>query len=152
MAYKVFISYSTQDLPYVNATKAYLESFGIKTFVAQYDIPPGANIGEDVGKAINASDAFLVLWSGNARQSGWVQSEIGVARQAGKLIVPVLLHTNIEPPAFLPGIKCMRAWEPGDCSLLVGDLMKRSDSKDLGSAALVFLAIVLVIAVVFGKE
>jgi len=44
MAYKVFISYSTKDIPNVDALRAFLQFPDVECFVSEYAVMPGAPI------------------------------------------------------------------------------------------------------------
>jgi hypothetical protein len=57
---------------------------------------------------------FVLLWTGSARSSDWVPQEIGAARMANRLIVPVVLEPNLPVPAFISHVLHLRAHEDWD--------------------------------------
>lgn len=105
MVFKVFISYSTRDLTRTAQVKQLLEAAGAQVFVAEYSVLAGANLSQEIMKAIKSSDLFVLLWSHHARRSEWVPQEIGVAKAVNKPIIPVILHASAEVPGFLKGTK-----------------------------------------------
>jgi len=73
--------YSTKDLAQVNHIKTALRGLpDVKLFIAQYSLKRGQSLSIDVLKAINECDLFLLLWSKEAKNSEWVQMEIGAAK------------------------------------------------------------------------
>ena len=105
MAYRVFLSYSTRDLPLVEQVKLHLEKTNTHVFLAQYTVTPGAEIGPTIIKAIKECDLFILFWSEYAKTSEWVPQEIGVAKASNKPVIPILLYGDIELPGFLKGVK-----------------------------------------------
>ena len=112
MPFKIFISYSTKDLEKANQVKQRLSTytaFGIQTYLAEYDAPPGAKLSEDLLKNLRDSDVFCLLWSHNAKESNWVSQEIGIAKATDKLIIPILLDRDLQPPGFIQDLKYITA-------------------------------------------
>ena len=90
MAYKVFLSHSARDKNLVMALARLLEKFGIELFVADWVLSPGKRLDQKVLGAIRGSDCMVVLLTPNGLRSNWVQQEIGIALQAGKLVIPIV--------------------------------------------------------------
>ena len=111
MAYRVFLSYSTRDLPLVRQVKIQLEKTGTKVFLAEYTVQPGSDLGPSIIKAIKECDLFILFWSEYAKTSEWVPQEIGVAKASEKPVIPVLLYGNIDLPGFLKGLKYLPLYE-----------------------------------------
>ena len=112
MAYKVFVSYSTYNIHIAQWAIQALSRPGItEVFVAEYSIEPGAVLDERILAEIRACDLFILLWSRAARQSDWVPAEVGAARMANRLIVPVVLEPNVPLPGFIAQVKYLRAYE-----------------------------------------
>lgn len=115
MAYRVFVSYSTSNIQIAQWAIQSLSRPGItEVFVAEYSLEPGAVINERILAEIRACDVLILLWSGAARQSDWVPQEIGAARMAGKVIVPIVLEANLPVPGFISNVKYLRAYENWD--------------------------------------
>ena len=117
MLYKIFISYSTVDLPLVNKIKVALESkagMGVTVYIAEYSALPGVRLDEDIKRNLSTCDLFCVLWSRNAKDSGWVQQEIGIAEDRRRLIVPIVLDRDLPPPGFIQDRKFIPAYEGTD--------------------------------------
>ena len=117
MAYNVFLSYSTKDMPLVNKIKNILEDAGIEVFVAEYSVPPGNKLNNSIISAIKKCDLFVLVWSKNSKSSEYVQQEIGIAKGNNKIILPIVLHKKLELPAFISDIKYMKAYERPEESL-----------------------------------
>ncbi|MGH9450884.1 MAG: toll/interleukin-1 receptor domain-containing protein [Terriglobia bacterium] len=112
MAYKVVVSYSTHNIHIAQWTVQALSRPGItEVFVAEYSLEPGAELDERILAEIRACDMFILLWSRAARQSDWVPAEVGAARMARRLIVPVVLEPNVPLPGFIAQVKHLRAYE-----------------------------------------
>ncbi len=105
MAFKVFISYSTKDLPIINHVKSILEGSSIEVFIAEYSIKPGEALPVKIKTAIQSCDLFLLMWSNNSRESEWVSQEIGIATSGSKNIIPVVLEPNLHLPGFISHLK-----------------------------------------------
>ncbi len=104
MLFKVFISHSTADLGLVYQLKYWLEANGIDAYVAQLNLPPGAYLAGTISQAISECDCFLVLLTRDGARSEWVHEEIGIARQAGRTIVPIV-EKGMPVKRMLEGIK-----------------------------------------------
>jgi hypothetical protein len=114
MAYKVFISYATKDMLIVNHLKSLLTDASIEVYVAEYSALPGTVLDEDIIKAIEACDLFILLWSRHSKVSEWVPQEIGIATHAKKTIMPVVLEPNLNLPGFIKKLKYLPAYRnPG---------------------------------------
>jgi len=119
MAYKVFVSYSTKSIHIAQWALQALSRPGIiEVFVAEYSIEPGAHLSERILAEIRECDMFVLLWTGAARSSDWVPQEIGAARMASRLIVPVVLEPNLPVPGFISHLKHLRAHEDWNGSFI----------------------------------
>ena len=72
----VFISYSTKDRDGARQVREFLESEGIKCWMAPRDIPPGSNYAYVIERAISNCAVFLLLVSRDSAQSVWVNKEV----------------------------------------------------------------------------
>lgn len=105
MSLNIFVSYSSRDLDKVDALRSELSSTPICVYVAEYSMPPGANINAAIGNSIAQADAFVLVWSQNARESEWVLQELGQAVSLKKPILPIVLESNLRPPESISNIK-----------------------------------------------
>ena len=90
MAFKVFISHSTSDLGPVFQFKYWLEINGIQTYVAELSPQLGTELPHKIANAIDSSDCLIAIMTKDGDRSAWVNQEVGYAKRAGKLIVPVV--------------------------------------------------------------
>jgi hypothetical protein len=111
MAYKIFISYATKDLPTANHLKRLLTDASVEVYVAAHSLWPGAIINTELVKAIESCDLFILLWSHNSKASEWVSQEIGIATYAKKTIMPVVLEPNLNLPGFIKDMKYLSVYE-----------------------------------------
>ena len=96
MAYNVFVSYSTKNLPIAEWTKSTLHQPGhVEIFVAEFSVEPSQPLNEEIEKAIRNCDLFVLLWSSEARKSDYVPQEIGIARGCNKTILPVVMQEGV---------------------------------------------------------
>ena len=93
---KLFLSYSRKDSATARRLTEWLERQGHDVWRDDDDIGGGASFSTEIEKALNDSDAVLVLWSADSVQSAWVRDEAGIGRDAGKLI-PLSLG-GVDPP------------------------------------------------------
>lgn len=112
--YRVFISYSTKDLPAVELARSVLSSAplriaqgkcDVEVFVAEYDVAPSEPLAARILDAIIRCDLFILFWSSNSRRSEWVPQEIGVARGNMKPILPIVLEQGLELPGFIKDLQ-----------------------------------------------
>jgi hypothetical protein len=103
--FKVFVSYSTLDLKNVERLQQSLAGTGVEVFVAEDSVRPSESLPDRLSQAIAACDMFVVLWSANAKASGWVSQEIGKAHSLGKPILPLVLEDELPVPGFIGQIK-----------------------------------------------
>jgi hypothetical protein len=111
MAYKVFISYSTNDIPNVDALRKLLQFPDVECFVSEYAVTPGAPLAPTIKNAIQTCDLFVVLWSKNALASEWVSQEIGIAHGGQKPILPFVLEKNLQLPGFIKELRYVAAFQ-----------------------------------------
>lgn len=102
----IYISYSTQDEPFVNELRRALESFDLKTWVDSNKLVGGSKLVPEIERAIEDARGFLAVLSPNAVNSPWVRREIQRALEVererkgvGYRVVPLLLP-GIEPSAL----------------------------------------------------
>jgi len=107
MIFKVFISHSSKDNDIVNSLYSVLKQSGIEVYAALFSYAPGIQLSKKILDGIRKSDCVLVLLTGRARMSNWVQNEIGMAKALGKLIIPIV-EEGVKVPSILAGIEYIR--------------------------------------------
>lgn len=90
MAYTVFVSHSGEDFDLVRAIQEAALPLGIAIYTYEQDLQPGDNLPEKLLERIGASDAVLVLLTQSGATSPAVQQEIGAAKHAKKLVIPLV--------------------------------------------------------------
>jgi len=95
---QVFLSYDREDAPKARAIAQSLERAG---HFVWYDlhIKGGAEYGREIERALEQSDAVVVLWSERSVVSPWVRDEAAAGRDKGQLI-PVLIEPVSPPMGF----------------------------------------------------
>ncbi len=88
LARDVFISYSSKDKSSAFAVCSFLESNGIKCWIAPRDIPPGKKYAKSIMDGIKDSKLLVVIFSLNSNRSVHVSAEIERAMSKGDRIVP----------------------------------------------------------------
>jgi hypothetical protein len=118
MAYKVFISYSTNDSPVVEYVRRLLTNPQVEVFIAEYSVAPGSQLNETIVNAIKNCDLFVLLWSRNPQFAEYVPQEIGIARGNNKPILPIVWDDGIQLPGFIKELKYLPAYRNPAESLL----------------------------------
>lgn len=111
MDFKVFVSYSTKDLDHVEALRAQLANTPLKLFVAEHSVIPGEDLSSKIKASISGCDLFVLVWSKNAKESGWVSQEIGQASAFNKQILPLVLDEEHAPEGFVSNLKYIQAYK-----------------------------------------
>jgi hypothetical protein len=105
----VFVSHGSEDSEDANALAAFVESKGVKAWIAPRDVRPGQDYSEQLQEAIETSIAFVVLVSEKANRSPYVRAETEMAFSNGKPIFPVRV-SDIQPAAGLAFFLKIRHW------------------------------------------
>ncbi|WP_162987498.1 toll/interleukin-1 receptor domain-containing protein [Metabacillus litoralis] len=85
---EIFISYSTKDSRVAEQLYTTLQEQGFICWFAPNDVPPGGDYASRITEAINKFQYFLVIVSQNSCTSEHVQSEVSLAAQNKKMIIP----------------------------------------------------------------
>jgi formylglycine-generating enzyme required for sulfatase activity len=96
MAHDAFISHSSKDRIVADATCAWLESRGIRCWVAHRDILPGASWGSSIIQAIRSSRVMILIFSNHANASPQITREVERAVNFGVRIIPMRIE-NVLP-------------------------------------------------------
>ena len=92
LSFNIFASYSTKDIEKVKPILNQISQIrGVGIFFADANLQPGDIISQRITKNIIGADIFLVFYSESAKESSYVQQEIGVALGQNKIIIPLLL-------------------------------------------------------------
>lgn len=86
----VFLSHATADHAITEAIRRHLSALGVDVYCAEHDNQAGNRLTDKVVGAVRRSDLVVVLLTPRGYDSAYVQQEIGIARAAGKLVVPLL--------------------------------------------------------------
>lgn len=88
---QIFVSYSRQDIEFVNALVADLEGHGFAVWIDRSAIQGGDSWRKSIVDAINACDVFLIVISPRSVASRNVTKEISMADERHKRLVPVVI-------------------------------------------------------------
>jgi hypothetical protein len=89
MAHDVFISYSMLDSDAANAVCRGLELAGIRCWMAPRDLDRSQSRVGSISDAIKACRVLLLIYSGTSNASLGVQSEVALADEHAKTIIPL---------------------------------------------------------------
>lgn len=91
---QVFISHAQTDEPLVGTISAVLKEAGLEVWEADSCLMPGDNFGHEVARALEESEAMVVLLTPEALHSPWVKREIEFALSGTRYrnrLIPVLV-------------------------------------------------------------
>ncbi|MGB8909971.1 MAG: TIR domain-containing protein [Candidatus Cybelea sp.] len=97
---QVFICHSSADAGSARAICARLEASGIGCWIAPRDPMPGVPYARQIVNAIGAARVVLLVFSANANASRQVLSELELASNRGKPIMPVRIE-DVQPSSNL---------------------------------------------------
>ena len=109
---KVFISYSGADEKSADLLRNALLKQNVDVWNPASQIAPGENWGLKYGKALESSDAVVVLLSPDSVKSDWVRHEIQYALSSPQFrdrLIPVVVRPTDEIPWILRRLKVIRA-------------------------------------------
>jgi hypothetical protein len=114
---KVFISYSGSDEKYAERLREALAKHDVQVWDPASQIAPGENWGLKYGKALEDSEAVIVLISPAAVKSDVVRHEIQYAvsnAQFRDRLIPVLVRPTNEIPWILRKLRVIGADQDAD--------------------------------------
>lgn len=82
-----FISYGKADRVHADLIRSLCAEWGILSWMAPYDIPPGGNYPDHIGAAVEGCACLLLLLSADSQRSPFVYREVERAVSCGKRIV-----------------------------------------------------------------
>jgi hypothetical protein len=161
----VFISHSSKDRPTADAICAYLESAGIKCWIAPRDIEPGTTWTQGIMQGLEACRVFILVFSEHANDSDHVRREVAKAFSSGLAVIPFRIEDvlpNQSLSYFLDTVQWLDASAPplqkhlGTLcervkKLLVGETI-RTPSKRVGPAKISVARLPVTGSDVFGRE
>lgn len=105
--FDVFISHSnhTNDKKLLKMCIESLENCGFTPKMAELDPKAGFPLWEKIRNMIKSSDAFFLLWTGEAASSGDIREEIGITLGAEKFKIVPLVEEGVEPQGSLRGLE-----------------------------------------------
>lgn len=89
---KVFISYSRNDLAFVDQLAIALESRGFELMIDRHEITGGESWAERLRSLIQSADSLVFVLSPDSVQSRICEWELAEAERLGKRIIPVVCH------------------------------------------------------------
>ena len=108
----VFLSYSEADRKWAEQLRSGLSEAGLEVWNPGRDMLPGSNWHLELGKALERSEAMVVLLSPDSVKSSSVLSEIEYALSASQFrgrLISVLLRPTEEVPWILQKLPFIRA-------------------------------------------
>ena len=111
MSFKIFVSYSTKDIVEIKPILQQIQTIkDTEFFFAEETLNPGDQISQRIIDYISNCDVFILFYSEFARDSTYVQHEIGVAKANNKIIIPILLDAS-KPDGMLQGISYLNFYD-----------------------------------------
>jgi hypothetical protein len=92
-----FISYSRKDKDFALELANELRASGFSIWFDQLDIPTGARWDDEIQKALEQCDIFMVILTPSSTASNNVKDEVGYAIDSEKRILPILLENAKAP-------------------------------------------------------
>ena len=93
----IFISYSREDVRIVEYVVRMLELAGATVWVDIHQLKYGQRWRDEVHQAIVKSDRVIIFWGKSAALSEEVLTEIQIATELGKLVVPISIDGEVLP-------------------------------------------------------
>jgi hypothetical protein len=109
----IFISHSTADREFAEDLASRLVEAGHAVWRDGLDVSPGENIALRSGRALERSDAMIVLLSPDAVESRWVRGEIEYALSSPKFegrLIPVVVRPTKRIPWILRTLSSVRLY------------------------------------------
>jgi len=94
----IFISYSSNDRPWVEGFAKTLETYGWSVWWDR-NIPTGGSFNAVIRQELGAAKCAIVVWSGQSVESDWVQAEAAESKQQDKYL-PVKINECEIPLGF----------------------------------------------------
>ena len=135
----VFVSYASADREPAFRIVDYLESQGIRCWIAPRDVSPGKEYGEAIIEAIEHTRALVLVLSDQSNESTFVRKEVERAVSKTKPILPVRIR-EVKPAGalefYISSAQWVDAWKsPLEQHLLplVGAIRAMGDTSASGA-------------------
>jgi hypothetical protein len=99
-SHQVFVSYASSDAETARKVVSYLEDHGIPCWIAERDVPLGADFAEQVIRAIDRTKTLVVLVSEAANASPHVRRELERAVGSRSRILPLQVGRTVSSDAL----------------------------------------------------
>lgn len=96
----VFISHSSADRDVAVRLCEALERRGLGCWIASRDIRAGENFQEAIVRAIGLARAMVLVFTGNANNSGEIKKELALASQSHLVVIPLRIEDVLPNDAF----------------------------------------------------
>ena len=163
MTISVFLSHSVKDTMIIREIKEEFKDKDVDLYIAEDNPDPGIVLREKIKKAIERCDIFLLLVTKEGSRSRWVNSEIGIALEAKKRIIP-MVQEGAEVPSTILDLERIN-FETEDTDGAIKSLHKfllefrnKKDNLDLSKlfdwieAILLLVLIIVLFARLFSKK
>jgi TIR domain len=111
----VFISHASEDSALAAEVCRILENDGIRCWIAPRDVEPGRPFSEGILDGIESARVMVLLLSGHANQSAFVNKEVERAISKGKVVIPLRIQ-DVQPSRalelFISSTQWIDAWAP----------------------------------------
>lgn len=87
---QIFLSHATGDRAVIAEIAEQLNRIGVRAYLAEHDNQAGMPLTDKVQAALVASDLVVALLTPAGYDSVYVHHEVGGARLAGKLVIPLV--------------------------------------------------------------
>lgn len=101
----VYISYSRQDMEFVDRLAADLRTRGIDAWVDRARLEGGTDWASATQIAIDQATVILVVVSKSSTQSAWARREYLYAQKSGKRVIPLLIEDVDGPPLYIASVQ-----------------------------------------------
>jgi hypothetical protein len=131
----VFLSYAAPDRGWARQLSEALEAAGVHVLDPASEVLPGDNIHLEIGRALDRSEAMVVLISPQSNESSWVQQEIQYALGSEKFqdrLIPV----EVEPTDGYPWVLRHLPWVtggPSEAGRRIAEMLKHRHTTNAGA-------------------
>lgn len=98
---QAFISYSSKNQADVEQIVRFLKDNGINCWMAPGSIPPGSSYLKQIPMAIKNCGVFILMLSAESQESEWVPSEVEMAKNSRRTIIPFHMDTSELDDSFV---------------------------------------------------
>jgi TIR domain len=105
--FRLFLSHLASFKVTAGALQGALRRFGISAFVAHVDIVPTREWQDEIEAALFSMDALAVILMPGAKESSWIDQEVGFAVGRDVLVVPII--RGLDPYGFIAKYQGLQA-------------------------------------------